>query len=170
MNKNIILLLILSTLCVVKSCLNTCIFQNDQGTYKIDLSPLKGVVHSVSKTEFDKQITYTFSLCSSTLECSTITAGAQSCQTTPNGFFETGNYNNGRYRLYNGLPGENSIHIHYNASGSQGGFNAKCPDGNYRSVNYFLKCGAETLIIDNYNEDPMCVYNFYISSKYACPV
>ncbi|KAN0031039.1 hypothetical protein ACTA71_004011 [Dictyostelium dimigraforme] len=180
MNKYFIILFILSTLSVVKSSLETCTFPNYNSTHMIDMSPLKGNNYSILvDVSISIKYNYTFSVCSENNYCSTniLIKGVQSCVRSPGGLFETGHYNNSHYNLLSPTSISSSsssspytIQIYYNASALQKGDNILCPSGNYRSINYFYKCGSQDLLIVNVTESPMCVYNFYISSKYACPV
>ncbi|KAK5576718.1 hypothetical protein RB653_007862 [Dictyostelium firmibasis] len=166
MNKFLILI-ILSTLSivVVKSSIESCIFNNYNSTHYIDMSQLKNQSNNYPTNGF----TFIFSVCSQNNFClgKVKDEGVQSCQTTRNGDYEIGNINNGTY--YFGVIESTgySIGISYNSSIKS----PMCFSGNSRSSNYYFYCSQEDIfkVISVY-ENPTCVFRISIKSKFACPI
>ncbi|KAN0047880.1 hypothetical protein ACTA71_002268 [Dictyostelium dimigraforme] len=148
----------------------SCIFKNSN--YSIDLSPLKDQSWSMSSynSEYGGTFSYHISLCSRNLHCQndiTFVDGTQSCQTEQISNFEIGNMKNGSY-IFNPTEGR-TLQITYLNSQKQ--YSTGCGATKYRNSTYSFICSPNvTFSFIEFSESPKCIYNFIISSKYACPI
>ncbi|KAM9959969.1 hypothetical protein ACTFIW_007201 [Dictyostelium discoideum] len=170
------LILIISLMVIVGSVKSSptsdsCIFKNSD--YTIDLSPLKSQSYFFSAPYSEASggtFSYNFNLCSNNVYCEnfvTLLVGTQSCQTDGGTNYEIGNVDNVGY-LFNPSP-NNTIQITYNNSQLQ--YSTGCGIAGYRNSTYSFKCNPKVIfLIKEFSETPKCIYNFFIESKYACPI
>ncbi|KAN0000412.1 hypothetical protein ACTFIZ_000859 [Dictyostelium cf. discoideum] len=173
--KNYLILIISLILIVgrVKSnpTSDSCIFRNSD--YTIDLSPLKNQSYyfrAPYNQESGGIFSYTFNLCSKNIFCQnnvSFLEGTQSCQTEGMSNYEIGDYNNGGY-FFNPTQ-NNTIQITYNNSKLQ--YSTGCGNAGHRNSTYSFKCNPFVdFSINEFSESPKCIYNFFIESRYACPI